>query len=57
MNIAARLEGVAEADEVIITESTRSHLQDLFKLEKRPSVKVKGKAEPLTIYRVLERVK
>lgn len=57
VNLAARLEGVAEAGEVIITESTRSKLGDHFKLEKRDSVKVKGKKEPIPIYNVLERLK
>ncbi len=56
VNVAARLEGVAEADEIIITQSTRDHIADHFKLEKRAPVKVKGKSEPIPIYRVLKRV-
>jgi len=56
VNLAARLEGVAEADEVIITQTTRDYLGDLFKLEKRAPVRVKGKAEPIQIYNVLKRV-
>ncbi|MDX9898535.1 MAG: adenylate/guanylate cyclase domain-containing protein [Spirochaetia bacterium] len=53
VNIAARLEGVAKAGEVIITESTRVLLDDSFKVEERDTVKVKGKMEPLRIYRAL----
>jgi len=53
VNIAARLEGVAKAGEVIITESTRALLGDTFDVEQRDTVKVKGKAEPLRIYRAL----
>ena len=53
VNVAARLEGVAEANEVIITEDTRAHLEDLFELEKRKPVKVKGKANPIPIYNVV----
>jgi len=56
VNLAARLEGVAEADEIIITQTTRDYLGDLFKLEKRAPVRVKGKAEPIQIYNVLKRV-
>jgi len=53
VNIAARLEGVAKAGEVIITESTRALLGNAFKVEARDAVKVKGKAEPIQIYRAL----
>lgn len=56
VNLAARLEGVAKADEVIITQTTREYLGDHFKLEKRPAVRVKGKADPIQIYNVLKRV-
>jgi class 3 adenylate cyclase len=56
VNVAARLEGVAGADEVIITQHTCEYIRDHFKLEKRKPVKVKGKVEPIPIYRVLEKV-
>lgn len=55
VNVAARLEGVAEADEVIITEDTRKLLQDGFKLEQREAVSVKGKSKPIPIYNVVGR--
>jgi adenylate cyclase len=57
VNVAARLEGVAQAGEVIITQSTRDKLSDFFDLEKRTPVKVKGKAKPIQIYNVLDRIK
>ncbi|HSV56451.1 MAG TPA: adenylate/guanylate cyclase domain-containing protein, partial [Magnetospirillaceae bacterium] len=53
VNVAARLEGVARAGEVIITEDTRVLLGDSFQLEAKDPVKVKGKAEPIRIYRAL----
>ncbi len=56
VNLAARLEGVAGPGEVIITEKTRKYLADHFKIEKRQPVKVKGKTEPIPIYRVLKRL-
>ncbi len=52
VNVAARLEGVAGPDEIIITEHTRQHLEDQFSLEQRSSVSVKGKKKPIPIYNV-----
>ncbi len=52
VNLAARLEGVSEAGEIIITEDTRQHLDDRFLLEPRKAVKVKGKVKPIQIYNV-----
>ncbi len=52
VNLAARLEGVSGAGEIIITEDTRVHLDDRFILEKRDPVKVKGKVKPIQIYNV-----
>jgi PAS domain S-box-containing protein len=54
VNVAARLEGVAKAGEVIITEATRNYLGDQFKLEKREPVTVKGKSKPIPIYAVYQ---
>jgi class 3 adenylate cyclase len=56
VNVAARLEGVAQADEVIITQHTSEYIADHFKLERRKPVKVKGKVQPIPIYRVLKQV-
>jgi PAS domain S-box-containing protein len=53
VNLAARLEGVAAADEIIISHATRERLGDKFRLEKRPDVRVKGKEKPVRIYNVL----
>ena len=56
VNIAARMEGVARADEVIITQSTREYIGGCFRVQRREPVTVKGKNEPIPIYRVLKRV-
>ena len=56
VNIAARLEGVAKAGEVIITQQTRDLLGDHFKLKELEPVKVKGKDKPLHIFSVLKQV-
>ncbi|MCL2764205.1 MAG: PAS domain-containing protein [Treponema sp.] len=53
VNLAARLEGVAGPDEVIISHETRKEFDDVFKLEERPAVRVKGKEKPIKIYNVL----
>jgi len=53
VNLASRLEGVAEADEIIISQTTRNQIGDVFNLEKRDSVRVKGKEKPIQIYNVL----
>jgi class 3 adenylate cyclase/PAS domain-containing protein len=55
VNIAARLEGVAKAGEVIITEATKVLLGSTFKVEARDAVTVKGKSEPIRIYRALKK--
>ncbi|MBN1687348.1 MAG: PAS domain S-box protein [Spirochaetales bacterium] len=55
VNVAARLEGVAGAGDVIITQNTTDLIGDAFKLEKMKPVSVKGKSEPIPIYRVLDK--
>ncbi len=53
VNVAARLEGVAVAGEIIITENTRLHLGNRFKLDERKPVEVKGKKKPIKIFNVI----
>ncbi|MDR2923107.1 MAG: PAS domain-containing protein [Treponema sp.] len=53
VNLASRLEGAAEADEIIISQSTREHIGNHFALQKRPAIRVKGKVKPIQIYNVL----
>ena len=53
VNIASRLEGFAASGEVIVSQTTRDFLEDAFILEKRKPVHVKGKKEPIPIYRVV----
>jgi class 3 adenylate cyclase len=55
VNVAARLEGVAAPGEIIITQKTREFLDDLFVLEAKKPVRVKGKAGLIPIYRVCGR--
>ena len=53
VNVAARMEGVAGAGEIVITQKTRDYLGNSFKLSERDPVKVKGKSMPIAIYDVL----
>jgi class 3 adenylate cyclase/PAS domain-containing protein len=53
VNLAARLEGAAEADEIIISQATRDQIGNHFNLEKREPIRVKGKVKPIKIYNVL----
>ena len=57
VNVAARLEGVAGPGEVIITQSTRDYLDDLFIIERRKPVVVKGIKNPIPIYNVVRKAK
>jgi PAS domain S-box-containing protein len=52
VNLASRLEGVAGADEIIVSHSTWTQLNDQFRCEERPPVRVKGKEKPVKIYNV-----
>jgi adenylate cyclase len=54
MNVASRICTAAKAGEVFISESTRTHIvSHNLPLEKLDLIKVKGKEEPLQLYRVL----
>lgn len=54
VNVAARLEGIAEAGEIIITQNTADFVADKFSLKKLKAVSVKGKSEPIPVYKVLK---
>ncbi len=57
VNVAARLEGVAGPGEVVITRATSELLDDTFALEQLEPVTVKGKDEPIEIFKVFGRSK
>ena len=53
MNVASRICTVAQAGDIFISESTRTHVSQFnLPLEKLELIKVKGKEEPLQLYRV-----
>ncbi len=52
-NLAARLQGVAEPGQVVVAESTRWLLGDLFELHDLGQQGLKGIAEPVTAFAIL----
>ena len=53
VNTAARLQGVAPVNGVVVGEATWRATRTLFEYEQLAPVRVKGKAEPVAIWRVL----
>src|SRR5207344_2246741 len=49
-NLAARLQGIAEPNTVVIAESTRKLLGNLFELQDLGAKEVKGIAEPVRVW-------
>jgi class 3 adenylate cyclase len=54
VNLAARMQSVAEPNEVMITGNTQRMVPNLFVLDDRGEIHVKGKAEPVHAFCVLE---
>ena len=50
VNLASRLEGVAKAGQVIMSQATYQKVKEHIKTKKLPSVKVKGKKRAVIIY-------
>lgn len=53
INIAARLSSLAGPDEIVVGSATYHHAVGFFDFEALEPTKIKGKAEPVRIYRVL----
>ena len=54
VNLAARLEGLSETGEILVGENTYRLTAPLFDFETLPAVQVKGKAQPVRVYRLLK---
>lgn len=54
-NIAARLSGIAEHDDVCVSEETLGPHAQFFNCSERALVQLKGRTPPLSVYRVLGR--
>jgi class 3 adenylate cyclase len=53
VNLAARMQSAAEPNEIMITGNTLRMVPNLFELEDRGKILVKGKAQPVQAFRVL----
>jgi class 3 adenylate cyclase/tetratricopeptide (TPR) repeat protein len=53
VNTTSRMQALAPRDSMVIGEGTLRAVRDLFDLEEQPPSQVKGKTEPLTVWRVL----
>lgn len=53
INLASRLEGLAEPDEILVGKETYRQAQDYFVFERLQPLKIKGKRVPITAYRVI----
>jgi len=53
VNLAARLEGVAPPGAILINRATFEAVKDIALVEELEPKKIKGKAEPVAVYRVL----
>ncbi len=53
VNVAQRLESAAPAGEVLMGATTYRLVEDHFEIETLPPVTVKGKSEPVPVYRVI----
>ncbi|MBN1913763.1 MAG: adenylate/guanylate cyclase domain-containing protein [Candidatus Omnitrophica bacterium] len=54
VNLAARLCSAAGASQIIISEATYEKIKDKIDTERLEPISVKGKAKPISIYRVLK---
>ena len=53
VNLAARVQSAADPDTMLVTDNTHRLASSLFDFEDRGQVSVKGKAEPIHIYRIV----
>ena len=54
VNLAARLEDLSEAGEILVGENTYRFSTPLFEFEPLAPVQVKGKSQPVRVYRLLK---
>ncbi len=53
VNLASRLEKAAPVDGILISQKTHDHVRSLFEFESLDPILVKGKRDPVKVYRVL----
>jgi class 3 adenylate cyclase/tetratricopeptide (TPR) repeat protein len=55
INLASRLSGLAQPGEILVGEATYLQSNGAFSFERLQPASVKGRAEPVTLYRLLEK--
>jgi class 3 adenylate cyclase/tetratricopeptide (TPR) repeat protein len=55
VNTASRMQSLAPRDSIVIGEATMRAVRDRYELEAMPAAPVKGKSEPLRVWRILSR--
>ena len=50
VNTASRVQALAEAGQVVITQTTYDYVKDMVKAVKKGPVEIKGEKEPLNLY-------
>ena len=53
VNVAARLESIAQAGQILISQRTYSQVKNIVKVEEVGDVQVKGIHRPVKTYRVI----
>ncbi len=53
VNVASRLNGLAGPGEIIISNSVYEKISDMIAVEALPPQEIKGKSEPIDVFRVL----
>ena len=54
VNVASRLEEIAQPNQILIGEETYKHVKDRFKINEVGLRKVRGKREEILLYEVLD---
>ncbi|MGB8647724.1 MAG: adenylate/guanylate cyclase domain-containing protein [Anaerolineae bacterium] len=54
INLASRLQSAADPNSILISDNTRRLVAPLFEFEDKGKLEVKGKSEPVQVYRVIE---
>ena len=53
VNLASRLEAVANPSEVLVSQNTYQHIRGLFEIHKGKKLRIKGFADPIQVYSVI----
>ena len=53
VNVASRLNGLAGPGEIVVSNSVHAAVKSLFRFETLPPQRIKGRSEPITVYKVV----